>query len=69
MLHKGSYKCTDCGSQPGREQLTAVVVQFKPIGAGAKVLKSRTTHWLCPECLKKNPVWNLSKHDAPAYQL
>lgn len=69
MPYKGSYKCTSCGGQPGREELTSVVVQFKPLGAGARVLKSRTTDWLCSDCLKKNPIWNLSKYDAPAHQL
>jgi hypothetical protein len=69
MAYKGPYNCTECGQDPGRENITVITVQFKPIGSGVKVLKSRTIGWLCPGCLLKNPTWNLEYRDAPAYKL
>lgn len=69
MAYRKPYKCTNCNAVIPREQVTVVNVQFKTPGSGPKVLKSRTTHWLCPSCLEVDPVWNLPSHDAPAYQM
>jgi len=69
MPYRGPYDCTICGASSGRENLTVVSVQFKPMGPGTRVIKSRTTQWLCSTCLDKDPVWNLPQRVAPAYQL
>jgi predicted RNA-binding Zn-ribbon protein involved in translation (DUF1610 family) len=69
MAYVKPYKCTKCGAVIPREQVTVVKVQFLPLGPGPKIIKSRTTAWLCPECLDEDPVWNLASHDAPAYQM
>jgi hypothetical protein len=37
-------------------------VQFTEMGAGAKVLRSRTLAWLCDECIEKEPAYNLPPH-------
>jgi hypothetical protein len=62
MPHFSDYKCTDCQRETLKALLTAVKVQFTGLGAGAKVIRSRTIAWLCDECLCKNVHWNL-----PAY--
>lgn len=59
MPHFSDYKCTECNRETLRGLLTAVRVQFTPLGPGAKVLRSRTIAWLCDECRETNDYWNL----------
>lgn len=33
-------------------------VNFSAVGAGAKIVRSRTVAWLCDECLPKDPDYN-----------
>lgn len=37
-------------------------------GRRAKTVRSRTTDWLCPGCLAKDPAWNLEKYNTPGMQ-
>lgn len=59
------YKCTRCGKIPSsdaseaREKLTAKSAVFKTVGAHGRTLRSRTTAWLCNECLLEDPEFQL----------
>ncbi len=69
MAYTKTYKCTGCGEVVSREVLIVKHAVFKTPGVGPRVVKSRTTHWLCPSCLEKDSDWNIESHDAPAYQI
>lgn len=64
MARQFIYVCTRCGNKPhpndneARELLTAKVVQFKEVGYRGKVIRSRVTAWLCPDCLKIDDTYN-----------
>jgi ribosomal protein L37AE/L43A len=62
MPHFSDYKCTKCNRETLKQLLMAVKVQFTGLGAGAKVVRSRTIAWLCDECLEEDAYWNM-----PAY--
>lgn len=55
------YKCTRCDSKTQRSKLTVKRVLFQTMGEGFRTLKSRTTDWLCPVCLKGDPAWTQDK--------
>lgn len=60
MPHYSEYKCRgpgSCGRHTERELLTVKKVVFTVMGAGGKVLKSRTVAWLCDECVEKDPEY------------
>jgi predicted RNA-binding Zn-ribbon protein involved in translation (DUF1610 family) len=69
MAYTRAYRCTGCNEVIPREQMTVKHAVFKTPGTGPKVIKSRTTEWLCPPCLAKDADWNIDAHDAPAYQM
>lgn len=52
---KHDYKCSKCGDKHDKEDLFTRRVQFLTLGFKAKLIKSRTTDWLCLDCLKKDP--------------
>jgi hypothetical protein len=60
MARNVSYTCTKCGLQKRRDELTVKRVQFATMGTGYKTLKSRTTAWLCKDCLDDDPAWTQS---------
>lgn len=51
------YKCTLCGAEPGRANLTVKKAQFATIDG--KTVKTRVTGWLCPDCIIKDPDYKL----------
>lgn len=57
--HYTEYKCTVCNRETLRELLTAKKVVFSVMGAGGKVLRSRTIGHLCNECIEKDEHYNL----------
>lgn len=61
MPHFSDYKCTRCDRETLRDLLTAMKVQFTPLGPGAKVLRSRTVEWLCDECRDTDLYWTMPK--------
>ena len=61
MPHYSEYRCSCCGQITLKDLLQAKKVIFSPIGAGAKITKSRTVAWLCNECVEVDPDWNREK--------
>jgi len=59
------YRCSGCGKFTDRELLTVRKVSFMEMGEKAKTLRARTEHWLCPDCVKKDPVYNLPQGYSP----
>lgn len=55
MPHYSEYKCTECKQVTLKKLLYAKKVVFSPIGAGTKIIKSRTVAWLCNECIELDP--------------
>lgn len=55
------YECTNCGTQTDRSDLMVKRAVFKTIGEYGKTVRSRTTAWLCPACLKADTDWNMKK--------
>lgn len=54
-FRKHDYKCSKCGNPKDKDELFARRVQFVQLGFKGKLIKSRTTDWLCVVCLKKDP--------------
>lgn len=46
--------------------LTVKKVLFTEMGAGAKTTRARVKSWLCVDCTKSDPDWNLPKHRRPS---
>jgi len=63
------YSCSECRRKVGREHLMAVRVQFKEMGVHGRIVKTRTTEWLCTipqengdqSCLDSNPAWQADR--------
>lgn len=55
---KKTWPCSVCGdeTQP-KTQMVAKRVTFTTLGSGYDVLRSRTTHYLCPKCREKDAEW------------
>lgn len=53
-----SYRCSVCGREKKREELTVKKVNFQTMGQGARIIRSRVLGWLCKSCLSNDPVWN-----------
>lgn len=69
MPHYTEYRCIECGQQTLRELLVAKKVVFSPIGAGTKIIKSRTVGWFCNECIEKDEDWQREKFtSAPGHK-
>lgn len=55
------YRCTSCGIETNREDLTVKRVSFQTMGVRFKMLKSRNRAWLCQSCLEQDDDWNAPK--------
>ncbi len=64
MPHYSEYRCGTCQQVTLRELLVAKKVVFTGLGAGAKIIKSRTVGWVCDECVEKDPDFNIEKYAA-----
>lgn len=57
------YVCDLCGKRwprADRDMVAAKVAQFRDIGEGGKVIKSRTVGWLCKQpCMENDPQYQL----------
>lgn len=71
------YKCARCGRLVGKENLVVRRVQFREMGQGGKVLRTRTGEWLCrvaqqdgsPSCLEQDPAWTQERFtESPGMQ-
>lgn len=60
-----TYACTMCETETPHEKLTVKKAVFTGMGAGARTFRSRRLHWLCPQCLAKDPEWTLEPYVAP----
>jgi hypothetical protein len=65
MPRYSDYRCTRCGRICSRELLIAKSVVFSKLGAGGRVIQSRTKEWLDDDCLKKDEDWNLPPFKSP----
>lgn len=69
MPHYTEYRCGACGQVTLRDLLVAKKVVFTGLGAGAKILKSRTVGWLCNECIELDEDYKLEKYStAPGHK-
>lgn len=62
MPHYTEYACTRCKKKCERDVLVAKKVSFSALGPGGKVIRSRTTDWLCDECLPLDEHWNIQPY-------
>lgn len=62
---KRVYECTRCKTPCERELLMARSVNFKLMGEGGRLIKSRTSDWLCPACVKVDPDYTAPPFKAP----
>lgn len=64
-----AYFCTVCGKRTQRSQLTVKRAIYAEMGRGGKVIRSRTTGWLCSTCRTADPDWRQDVYsDAPGWQ-
>jgi hypothetical protein len=73
MPHYTDYRCTVCNQITLRDLLVVKKVVFQPLGAGTKILKSRTVSWLCDECVEldedyKREAFNGPSHKSPSLE-
>ncbi len=52
------YKCTACGKDVGRDNLTVKRAYFTTMGGKFKTLRSRAVAWLCQSCRDNDFDWN-----------
>jgi predicted RNA-binding Zn-ribbon protein involved in translation (DUF1610 family) len=52
------YRCSGCGRDTVREDLTVKRTVFLTFGRNPSTLKSRVTAWLCPDCKMGDADWN-----------
>lgn len=67
MPHYSNDNCSRCGNITSPELLTIKRVQFMARDKPTKVIKSRTTEWLCEPCLALDPDWNREAYTAPGH--
>jgi hypothetical protein len=61
--------CDKCKQQFPRAKLFVRRVQFVQLGMNGKVMRSRTTDWLCESCMGEHPDYNRTAHrDSPGNQ-
>jgi hypothetical protein len=71
MPHYTEYRCSDCGKYFSQAEahdgkLVRKMIQFQTIGPRPKVLRSRTTKWMCAsECLTADVEYNLESFRSP----
>lgn len=60
------YICSRCQREVGRANLVVQRVQYLEIGVSGKLLKTRTTGWVCRDvedaCLDKDPHWTADRY-------
>jgi len=61
VAHYTDLECGKCKQKTLRELLYAKVVSFRSF-ENNRVVKSRTTIWLCNECVKNDPDWNMEPY-------
>lgn len=49
--------CSKCGQKFPRELLTVKRVTFHEFGKNGRMIKSRTSAWLCPKHRDEDPDW------------
>ena len=52
------YRCTNCGADCERDDLTVKQVAYLKMGRNGKRLRTRTTDWLCETCRDADPPWS-----------
>lgn len=65
MAADHEYKCANCGKHTPRDLLTVKKVLFLEMGAGGRTIRARVDKWMCPDCVKADPHWNLPSHRQP----
>lgn len=64
-------RCTKCNKYCSRELLTVKHIQFTdyPVRGKArpKILKMRTTDYLCEKCRDADPDWNIPAYTGPGH--
>lgn len=66
MPHYSKYKCSVCGAVCDRADLACKRVNFQDLGAGSRVIRSRTVSWLCKDkCLELDPDYLRPAFDTP----
>jgi len=55
---ESEYGCTNCGRVVGKRNLTSKKVFFGDVGKDSGIFRARTVHWLCNNCLGKDPDYN-----------
>lgn len=64
------YSCTSCGTETERELLMVRKVSFHLMGRRGRMIRSRTTDWLCPACVSKDTAWKQEGyHGSPGMQV
>ena len=58
------YRCSRCATTYKKNQLIAVRVQFIELGVKGKLIRSRTTEWLCNPCMLNDPIYNRESYFA-----
>lgn len=53
-----TYQCDNCGIKATKSGLKVKRIQFKEMGEGGPVLKTRTVAWLCLSCMESDPDYN-----------
>lgn len=62
------YTCMKCKTECERDDLTVKRSVFARMGAGGRVIKSRTLGFLCPSCLAGDRDFNrVALDDAPGH--
>lgn len=61
MAHYTPLDCSVCKQRTLRELLFAKVVSFRSFETN-RIVKSRTTIWICNECIKEDPDWNMEAY-------
>lgn len=66
MAAEVDYRCSTCKKKLTRETCYAKKVSYTTMGMSAKILRMRTVGWLCIECIRGEPEYNLP-HKARPY--
>lgn len=65
MVAEEKYICSRCNTPTPRNLLTAKKAVFLEMGERAKTIRSRVTHWLCPNCIAADADWNQPAYSSP----
>lgn len=58
------YRCGACNQEKPKEELLAKRVTFAELGTN-KVVRSRTTSWLCRGCREQDAAWTQPQYTSP----